>query len=83
MQLQTSHPQTNQAYVTLPTDYDLLTNSLRIIFRRYAFQPAAICAYLAIIAVDIHRIRSDLMQRLLFQSNEFSGSENLAHGLPL
>lgn len=44
-----------------------ITASLSSIFRRYAFQPAAVCAYLAIISVDIHRIRGDLMQRLFFQ----------------
>jgi hypothetical protein len=82
-QLQTSHLQARQADVVLPTDYDLLTDSMRIIFRRYAFQPAAVCAYLALIAVDIHRIRSDLMQRLLFQSNENFDNENLARGLPV
>lgn len=78
MLLQAKQLQSKQADVVLPTDYEVITNSLRIIFRRYAFQPAAVCAYLAIIAVDIHRIRSDLMQRLLFQS-----SEDFAQELPV
>lgn len=51
----------------LATDYYAITDNLRVIFRRYAFQPAAVCAYLAIIALDIHHLRSNLMQRLLFQ----------------
>jgi len=51
---------------------------LRLVFRRYAFQPAAVCAYLVIIAIDLHRIRSDLMMRLLFQ-----GSQDVAEGLPV
>lgn len=59
-----------QATAAYTMDYDVLTDKLSFIFRRYAFQPAAVFAYLAIIALDIHHIRSDLMQRLWFQSNE-------------
>ena len=53
--------------LALATDYYAITDNLRVIFRRYAFQPAAVCAYLAIIALDIHHLRRNLMQRLLFQ----------------
>jgi len=60
----------SQTEAGLPADYDLMEGELTEIFRRYTFQPAAVCAYLAIIAIDIHRIRSDLMQRLLFQKND-------------
>ena len=60
-----------------PADYEELLDRLRFILRRYAFQPAAVCAYLAIAAVDCHRIRSDLMQRLHFQYEP-----DLAVGLP-
>ena len=69
--------QVKQQNVTLPGDYEILLNKLRLIFRRYAFQPAAVCAYLAIVALDLHRIRSDLMQRLYFQAGE-----GFAEGLP-
>jgi hypothetical protein len=47
-------------------DYETIIDHLRLIFRRYAFQPAAVCAYLFIVAIDLHRVRSDIMQRLLF-----------------
>jgi hypothetical protein len=47
-------------------DYETSIDHLRLIFRRYAFQPAAVCAYLFIVAIDLHRVRSDIMQRLLF-----------------
>jgi hypothetical protein len=60
------------------TDYQLMTEQLRVLFRRYAFQPAAVCAYLAIIAIDIHHIRSHLLQRLLFPE-----TDDFALGLPL
>ena len=60
-----------------PVDYETLLDQLRLIFRRYAAQPAAVCAYLAIVAIDCHRIRSDLMQRLYFQYEA-----DLALGLP-
>lgn len=67
-----------QTNADLAADYDVLTDSLRILFRRYAFQPTAAFAYLAIIALDIHHVRSDLMQRLLFQ-----GNKNLSEGIPV
>lgn len=63
--------------LALPTDFEAILDQLRLNFRRYAFQPAAVCAYLAIIAIDVHRIRSDLMQRLYFQNEP-----DLAQGLP-
>jgi hypothetical protein len=47
------------------------------VFRRSAFQPAAVCAYLAIVAIDLHRLRSDLMLRLFFQD-----VHDLEQGLP-
>lgn len=77
------HSQTEQLRTTheglaAPTDFERIADRLRIIFRRYAFQPAAVCAYLAIIAMDIHHVRSSLLQRLLFQENE-----DFAQGLSL
>ena len=59
--------QTRQQGKTLPGDYEIMLDRLRLVFRRSAFQPAAVCAYLAIVAIDVHRLRSDLMLRLLFQ----------------
>jgi hypothetical protein len=70
LQMQTN---TDQA-----ADYNAITDSLRILFRRYAFQPAAAFAYLAIIALDIHHVRNDLMLRLLFQ-----GNKDLSEELPV
>jgi hypothetical protein len=61
----------------LPTDYDALDDRLRTLFRRYLFQPAAVCAYLASVAIDVHHLRSDLMQRLFFL-----GGEDMRQGLP-
>lgn len=61
----------------LPAEYDAIEAELITIFRRYTFQPAAVCAYLAIIAIDMHRVRADLMQRSLFQK-----SFSTATGLP-
>jgi hypothetical protein len=62
--------QTRQQGKTLPGDYEIMLDRLRLVFRRSAFQPAAVCAYLAIVAIDVHRLRSDLMLRLLFQDGQ-------------
>lgn len=70
--------QTKQQGISLPTDYEIILDRLRLIFRRYAFQPAAVCAYLAIVAIDLHHIRSDIMSRLFFQ-----GGPDPAEGLPV
>ena len=69
--------QTKQQGKTLPTDYEIMLDRLRLVFRRSAFQPAAVCAYLAIVAIDVHRLRSDLMLRLFFQD-----AQDLEQGLP-
>ena len=58
--------QSKQQGIALPADYETMLDHLRLIFRRYAFQPAAVCAYLVIVAIDLYRVRSDLMQRLFF-----------------
>ena len=65
------------------TDYELITDQLRVLFRRYAFQPAAVCAYLAIIAIDIQHVRSNLMQRLLFQQTDNLVQDDRAQGFAL
>lgn len=69
--------QLKQQGAALPNDNEIILDQLRLVFRRYAFQPAAVCAYLAIIANDLHHVRSDLMMRLLFQ-----GGEDITQGLP-
>ena len=69
--------ETTQQGIALPTDYEIILDRLRLIFRRYAFQPAAVCAYLVIVAIDLHRVRSDLMQRLFFQAGQ-----DIEEGLP-
>jgi hypothetical protein len=62
-----------QASEALPADYGAINDELIAIFRRYTFQPAAVCAYLAIVAIDVNHIRSDLMQRLFFRGSEDPG----------
>ena len=69
--------QAKQQGAARATDYELILDQLRLIFRRYAFQPAAVCAYLVIVAIDVHRVRSDLMQRLFFQAGQ-----DIEEGLP-
>ena len=69
--------ETTQQVIALPSDYEIILDRLRLIFRRYAFQPAAVCAYLVIVAIDLHRVRSDLMQRLFFQAGQ-----DIEEGLP-
>ncbi len=59
-----------QTGITLPTDYEITDADFRALFRRYAFQPAAACAYLATAAIDVQHVRSDLMQRLFFQGDK-------------
>ena len=69
--------QAQQQTVAQHADYEQLLDKLRVIFRRHAFQPAAVIAYLAMVAVDLHRIRSHLMQRMYF-----SIERDIAQGLP-
>lgn len=45
-----------------------LAVKLRTAFRRYRFQPATCCAYLALTALDIERLRGNLLQRALFST---------------
>lgn len=74
--LEQMHLQAKQQGAARAADYELMLDQLRLIFRRYAFQPAAVCAYLAIITLDLHRIRRDLMKRMYFQQ-----SHDIAQGL--
>jgi len=59
-----------QADIGLPAKYVNVENRLRRIFRRYSFQPAAVCAYLASIAIDVQHLRSNLMQRRIFPADD-------------
>lgn len=43
-----------------------LISGLQYAFRRYSFQPAAACAHLGLVAVDLQRLRGELLQRVLF-----------------
>ena len=43
-----------------------LMNKLTAAFRRYSFQPAAACAHIGITALDLERLRADLVERALF-----------------
>lgn len=43
-----------------------LMTRLLAAFRRYSFQPAAACAHIGIIALDLERLRADLVDRALF-----------------
>jgi hypothetical protein len=69
--------QTRQPGKSLPADYEIMLDRLRLVFRRSAFKPAAVCAYLAIVALDVHRLRSDLMLRLFFHD-----VQDFEQGLP-
>lgn len=68
--LQTYPLQSEQAGALSAEDYEAADKKLGSLFRRYTFQPAGICAYLAVVAIDIHRLRSDLMRHVIFQGCE-------------
>jgi len=45
---------------------DELQITLRIFFRRHLLQPATAFAYLALMSLQLERLRAELLQRLLF-----------------
>lgn len=45
---------------------ELLARQLIILFRRYSQQPVAVFIHLALLALDIERLRGNIMQRALF-----------------
>ena len=45
---------------------EALVPVLQGVFRRHSFQPAAACAHLAMVALDLERLRGDLLRRVLF-----------------
>ena len=46
--------------------HESLRRELNYAFRRYSFQPAAVFAHLGLVALDVHRLREQLLQRVLF-----------------
>jgi len=44
-----------------------LATSLSAAFRRNSFKPAAACAHLGLVALDLERLRGELVQRALFE----------------
>ena len=44
----------------------VLQTQLTVLFRRHSFQPAACYAHLALIALDLMRLRADLLRRIWF-----------------
>jgi len=44
----------------------MLASGLSYAFRRYSFEPAAACAHLGLIALDLEKLRGELLQRALF-----------------
>ncbi|MGB7932677.1 MAG: hypothetical protein WCH04_10720 [Gammaproteobacteria bacterium] len=46
--------------------YETLLRELNIAFRRYSFQPAAAFAHLGLVALDVQKLRAQLLQRALF-----------------
>ena len=45
---------------------DVLADRLRMMFRHYSYQPAAIFVHLLLVALDVERLRGALLQRALF-----------------
>ena len=43
-----------------------LLHRLTAAFRRYSFQPAAACAHIGIVALELERLRADLIERAVF-----------------
>jgi hypothetical protein len=52
----------------------ILLPGLNQAFRRYAFQPAAACAHLGLVALDLERLRGELLGRALFSGNAGSAT---------
>jgi hypothetical protein len=46
--------------------HETLSRELNHAFRRYSFQPAAVFAHLGLVALDVHKLRAQLLQRALF-----------------
>lgn len=61
--IQTLHASGAAATETLRGDVE---RRLTLAFRRYSLEPAAACAHLALIALDLEKLRGELAWRLLF-----------------
>ncbi len=61
----------NEQATALPANDRLntLAVELNAAFRRYSFKPAAACAHLGLVALDLERLRGELVQRALFEEN--------------
>ena len=46
---------------------EILAAELNAAFRRYSFKPAAACAHLGLVALDLQRLRGELAHRALFE----------------
>jgi hypothetical protein len=44
----------------------VLGGRLTAVFRRYSFQPAAACAHIGLVALELEKLRGDLVRRLLY-----------------
>ena len=65
--LQAILPQAETTGQLSAADYEAAENKLGRLFRRYPSQPAGTCTYLAILAMDVHRLRGDLMRHVIFR----------------
>jgi hypothetical protein len=54
---------------TTPQQREFLIPQLHAAFRRYSFQPAAACAHLALVALDLEKLRGELVSRALFSDS--------------
>ena len=61
----------NEQSTTLPANDHLTTLAMELnaAFRRYSFKPAAACAHLGLVALDLERLRGELVQRASFEEN--------------
>ena len=63
---QQTHRPSKQSPTSTPRQRERLVQQLQGAFRRYTFQPAAACAHLGLVAVDLERLRAELVSRALF-----------------
>ncbi len=53
---------------------DALIMKLTGVFRRYSFQPAAAVAHLGLVALDLEKLRGDLVSRQLYAETAVAAS---------
>ncbi|MGK7909343.1 MAG: hypothetical protein AB4040_19205 [Synechococcus sp.] len=49
---------------------EIFTAKLSILFRQFSYQPVAVFIHLALIALDVERLRSNILQRCLFDRSK-------------